>query len=364
MNINIADNLKRLRKQSGITQEDLANFIGVSFQAVSKWERGEGYPDITILPTIANYFDVTLDEFVGMNEIKNEARLEEIFKSLRKNASVGNIKENIKLLREEIKCFPNNYQLLLELAHYLIYDNDNAETEKKNNSEAIEICKRILDFCTDSNIRISAQKFICFSYSRNGDDASAAKEAELLPDFWDCKEIIRASLLNGKELIHSVQTNISSFIAAINLEIYNLADVNCQKGLEWTNAERIAMIDKSNKLYELIYENGDYHFNSINVSTNYRTMAAFAINDGNKDQTIDYLEKAVEYAIVFDTLPDKIKHTSLLVNDLEHETLYTSKNFQHSLSKATLDKMQEERYDVIRNDERFITMVKKLKGHI
>lgn len=40
MTINIADNLKKLRKQREITQEDLANFIGVSFQAVSKWERG------------------------------------------------------------------------------------------------------------------------------------------------------------------------------------------------------------------------------------------------------------------------------------------------------------------------------------
>ena len=67
MKINIASNLKRLRKQKGITQEALAEFIGVSFQAVSKWERNEGYPDITILPVIANYFNVTLDELVGMN---------------------------------------------------------------------------------------------------------------------------------------------------------------------------------------------------------------------------------------------------------------------------------------------------------
>ena len=65
MNINIADNLKRLRKQRELTQEDLANFIGVSFQAVSKWECGDGYPDITILPALANFFDVTLDEYAG-----------------------------------------------------------------------------------------------------------------------------------------------------------------------------------------------------------------------------------------------------------------------------------------------------------
>lgn len=64
MNINLAKNLKRLRKQREMTQENLADFIGVSFQAVSKWERGEGYPDITLLPVIANFFGVTLNSLV------------------------------------------------------------------------------------------------------------------------------------------------------------------------------------------------------------------------------------------------------------------------------------------------------------
>ena len=144
MDINIADNLKRLRKQREITQEDLANFIGVSFQAVSKWERGEGYPDITILPAIANYFNVTLDELVGMNEIKNNARLEELFAKLKENGSVGRIRENIKLLRDEIKCFPNNYKLLLELAHYLTYNGVDDESNKKKTMR--NLCKYVDEF--------------------------------------------------------------------------------------------------------------------------------------------------------------------------------------------------------------------------
>jgi len=55
MNIMICDNLKELRKNKGDTQEDLAMFLNVSITAVSKWERGECYPDIELLPKIAAY---------------------------------------------------------------------------------------------------------------------------------------------------------------------------------------------------------------------------------------------------------------------------------------------------------------------
>lgn len=59
MKISIGDNLKRLCKGQNITQEELAASLGISFQAVSKWERGDTYPDITMLPALANFFSVT-----------------------------------------------------------------------------------------------------------------------------------------------------------------------------------------------------------------------------------------------------------------------------------------------------------------
>lgn len=364
MNINIAENLKRLRKQHGITQENLADFIGVTFQAVSKWERGEGYPDITILPVIANYFGVTLDELIGMNEIKDAARLDEVFEKLKENASVGKIDDNIKILRREIKHFPNNYILLFELAHYLTYNGADDEIQADNNIEGMRICRRILEFCTDSNIRIAAQALICRNYSRSGDNENAAKEALLLPGLWNCREITITAFLSGGELIHTAQANIQKLADAIRLQLEALADANYQRGLEWTNAERIAILDKSNKIYEIIYENGDYHFYSIYLSATYRAMAALALLDDNREQAVMYLEKAVDFAIKSDTLPDKVKYTSLLVNTLEHNALDTSKNYVHNCSKETLDKMRHERYDAIRGDKRFAEMMKKLEKHV
>ena len=77
MAIYFGENLKRLRKEKMLTQETLAEFLGVSFQAVSKWERNETYPDITMLPSIASFFDVTTDELLGIDKAKKQQKTDE-----------------------------------------------------------------------------------------------------------------------------------------------------------------------------------------------------------------------------------------------------------------------------------------------
>ncbi|MEA4833254.1 MAG: helix-turn-helix transcriptional regulator [Oscillospiraceae bacterium] len=77
MNITICENLKQLRRKKNDTQDDLAEFLNVSSAAVSKWERGECYPDIELIPRIASYYDVTLDDLFGMNEMKKNERVNE-----------------------------------------------------------------------------------------------------------------------------------------------------------------------------------------------------------------------------------------------------------------------------------------------
>lgn len=74
MELTIGKKLKNLRRERELTQEELAAHLGISFQAVSKWERGEGYPDITMLPVLAKYFGVTTDALLGMDGGKAAVR--------------------------------------------------------------------------------------------------------------------------------------------------------------------------------------------------------------------------------------------------------------------------------------------------
>lgn len=75
--MNIGNKIRELRKQRGITQEQLAESIGISFQAVSKWENNIALPDITLVPVLASYFGVSMDELFdfNLNEIEPAVRI-------------------------------------------------------------------------------------------------------------------------------------------------------------------------------------------------------------------------------------------------------------------------------------------------
>ena len=74
MNISLSEKLKSLRKEKNVSQEKLAEYLGVSFQAVSKWENGNTYPDILLLSDIARFYGITIDELLQVEKI-DEIRL-------------------------------------------------------------------------------------------------------------------------------------------------------------------------------------------------------------------------------------------------------------------------------------------------
>jgi len=70
--LHLSENLKKYRLLKNLTQEDVAEYLGITAQSVSKWERGESYPDITFLPALANIFETSVDLLIGMDTIRAE----------------------------------------------------------------------------------------------------------------------------------------------------------------------------------------------------------------------------------------------------------------------------------------------------
>lgn len=110
MNIYFGENLKNLRKQKNLTQERLAEFLGVSFQTVSKWERGDTYPDITTLPEIASFFRISVDDLLGVNRAENE---KEIIEKLREYDNLTDEKLMWELVRELKNKHPSDFRVLV-----------------------------------------------------------------------------------------------------------------------------------------------------------------------------------------------------------------------------------------------------------
>ena len=188
MDLYIGQNLKNFRKARKLTQEEVAKHLGISFQSISKWERNDGYPDITMLPVLARYYGVTIDDLIGMNEIESAKALEEINRQWEENRSNNNHAANVQLMRDALKTYPNNALLLVQLSASL-ERLDGTESEKREYlRQSIEVQEQIIAYCDDSEVRGAVLFNIAHAYYRYGDYGKALAYAEKLPNAYKSRE--------------------------------------------------------------------------------------------------------------------------------------------------------------------------------
>ena len=102
MKLNIGNIIKYLRKEKDITQEELADILGVSYQSVSRWETGVCYPDMELIPVIAEFFGVTSDMLLGVDENIERKNIEQYLLRFQKAISQGKIYDCISIAREGV----------------------------------------------------------------------------------------------------------------------------------------------------------------------------------------------------------------------------------------------------------------------
>ena len=156
MKLYISEKVTERRRTLGFTQEDLAQRIGVSAQAISNWERGVGYPDVTMLPSLADVLGISTDELLGVGRMSDAETFEKFRQALNSLSERDEIKSK---MFEYCRAYPNNF-LIMELVVWWTYRDfaDDCEMTKL----AKELCKRILDESTDTRIRQTAQKVMAF----------------------------------------------------------------------------------------------------------------------------------------------------------------------------------------------------------
>lgn len=363
MTLYISENLKKQRKLKELTQEQLADILGVSFQAISKWERGEGYPDIELLPTIAEYFGITTDELMGIKEIRDNAEAEKILEQQKENMTKGLIRENIELLAEAVKVHPNNYELLAQYAMNLAFlaVDSKSEEYRRNNQKAADIAERILAECTDTKIRNRVQAELCNYYLNSGDASKALEAADKLPSMYHSSELIKINILEGDDLVRQTQRNISLLADAFCLCLQRLADWDGQNGTGYTLEQKIEIYRKAIAMFGIVFDKGDYNFSFFNLSFLHYNISTTAMLAGKIELALENLEKAAKYAAEFDSLPDKKPHVSLLVNKLEYNSAQNGKNFSDTSCKMLLKRLPDSVFDGIRSDPRFKAIQKKLE---
>lgn len=129
MNLNFAENFKNLRKEKDVTQEKIAEVLGVSAQSISRWELSICYPDLELLPSIANYFGVTIDILLSNDTNSKEKDFKVFCDTV--NTFSPKTTEQIDFVMEYCRKYPDMdfyaCQLLWAVHDYAVGDKEKTE---------------------------------------------------------------------------------------------------------------------------------------------------------------------------------------------------------------------------------------------
>jgi len=201
--IKLGEKIKSLRKQKNISQEVFASYLGVSFQAVSKWENGNTMPDITMIPAIASYFGVSTDELFDFNLFETEKEVKAICNEAYKYRFSDRVKSE-RILRDGLQRFPGNDVILNNLLYTLDY--------QTRADEVVTLCKTLIESTKDDSVKYDACRILAECYKENGQKDLVKPTLEQIPEIYFTKLELAATLLEGEESYEAAQKqkNISA----------------------------------------------------------------------------------------------------------------------------------------------------------
>lgn len=153
--IGIAKIIVAKRREKGITQDELASCMGVTKASVSKWETGQSYPDILLLPRLAAYFNVSIDELMDYTPQLTKEDIRRIYHQLASEFSTAPFPEAKAkcevYIRKYYSCFPFLLQMaILYVNHHMLAgSHDNV---KQTLEDAINLCQRIRSESDDPSL--------------------------------------------------------------------------------------------------------------------------------------------------------------------------------------------------------------------
>ena len=347
MQLNLGQKIRELRKRDGRTQEALAESLGVTSQAISRWEANGGYPDMEMIPAIANYFHVSIDELFGYSsdrEEKVKRILENADKILENQGFTfyqGSVSEDmeksIDMLRNAAEEFPNEPKILLKLAESLhmwgynqhgakgycdddgILNND-VEYNSKNSywKESLIAYEKVLKANPYPEEREIAICHMIPLYCKMGKFEEAKALAEAQNSILICKEMLLPEATAGKEMARYQGERIMALLQNLRLSVH----CAMASKVELHTSEYKSKIEKALiRLYETIFEDGrcgHYHRDLGHMYMKSADYEAQITNDFQK--ALEYFDRGFEHYREYERISDEgdYSYTSPLVSNLPH----------------------------------------------
>lgn len=340
--IHIGETIKKLRKEKNITQDALANFIGVSYQSVSKWERKESYPDITLIPSIAAFFGVTTDFLLGVNTADKEKRIKayeekyDLLKTARKYEEARN------LMKEAIAEFPDNYNFLANYMHSLILVYPYRDKRNLTIKPEVErVYGVIQNYCTNDRLRVWTKGLMCnFLQELSETENSGVDISEIDP------------ILEEMPIMRNTRDYMAMMLYPHGSEKRNMA---CAKGLsemiqligEIINRKASGILERDPNIIEAYLNfvntampDGDYGQSSYLVIFNYGYLGVIRHHNGDDEGALECFRKEAELAVRYEAMPDITTHTSYLVEGLDFNKVTAFKGGYDNIAYAIREALQ------------------------
>ena len=321
MMIKLGERIKALRLRDGRTQDILANALGVTAQAVSRWEKEICYPDMEIIPSIANYFGVSIDELFGYDN-EREQKVEALGNKIREmnlqnNGIDVNMDECISLAREALIEFPGNERITFELAcalfnagyvrhgeHHISAEDgftvyDVVRHQKYSEwQEAIKLYEKLLLSLTDGKMRERAVIQLSQLYKNTGAHEKALQLAKSAPSIQASNLFLQINAVDGKEAVASCSK-------AVLETIMHSAELMVQIVLtDGSLAPEMAadILQNAAGLFDLICTDQDYDRYNELLACIHMLRSYYLWLANQKDEAFGALSKAIEHANHLDAL--------------------------------------------------------------
>ena len=328
MKLNIGSKIHELRKAKCVTQETLAAVLGITGQAVSRWEAGGSYPDMEMIPAIANYFGISIDELFGYKsdrDMKIDAVIEKVNSyHIRSRADDKWVDECLGIIREGLAEFPQNERLLIILAEtlseagwrrhkeWVYYDDEgfmrhNYDVHRKNEywSESIKISEQLVGTAIDNTIVTRAIYLLVTLYRNLGENDKAVIYAERMPKIEHCREMMLAWAADGKQE--------AAYIGDLLLKMASHFSKQLVYGLinnvhHFESDMPIEKIKGVISLFDLLCNDENYGEYNGDLIQLYLYLSRLQLEKGHHDEAFGSLDKALEHALALEKLLDGEEH--------------------------------------------------------
>ena len=294
--LNLAENIIRLRHDKKITQEQLADFVGVTKASVSKWETKQSMPDILLLPQLAAFFDVTIDELLGYEPQLSKEQMQKIYLELAAGFAKDPFEEVIerveKVEKEYYSCYPFLYQLtLLYLNHFMLAGD--RERQQEILEKALHLCDHILADCKEISICNKTVVLRAMILLQLG------KAFEVIESLKEITNPVSAARQSGGVMVQAYQmagelekadsfTQINMYNEVLALVDWSTEYIAIHSDNLTICEETIRRIDMVAKAYDLIHLNGNC------IALFWYQAAIMYCTHGRKEKALTYIESFVE----------------------------------------------------------------------